>query len=270
MVTDIELALAAAAAGVAVVRESYGAELVHLDKTPTDFATEVDLAAEQAIHAVIAAERPGDAFEGEEGGSSGAVDAARCWLVDPLCGTLNYAATTPLAAINVALATTAGITTVAVSADPIAAETFWTDGQRAWVRRGDIDTPLTPSSRSLLVDINCDAKSDAMFLGPQLVADSAFRAAFGPRVLSTTLAVAWVAAGRRAAYITDGWLDRSVHFAAGIALCRAAGCVVTDLAGGELHAGRGLVAAADAATHARLLGLIRPHLVALRSQRDQN
>ncbi|MFD2356134.1 inositol monophosphatase family protein [Nonomuraea ferruginea] len=52
-----------------------------------------------------------------------------------------------------------------------------------------------------------------------------------PRVVSTTLAVAWVAAMRRAAYVTDGHLQDSVHFAAGIALCRAAGCVVTDLHG---------------------------------------
>jgi myo-inositol-1(or 4)-monophosphatase len=45
-----------------------------------------------------------------------------------------------------------------------------------------------------------------------------------------------------------------VHWAAAVALCRAAGVVVTNLAGGELHSGdHGLVAAADAETHALLL-----------------
>lgn len=80
-----------------------------------------------------------------------------------------------------------------------------------------------------------------------------------PRVLSTTLALAWVAAGKRAAYVTDGTgLTESVHFAAGIALCRAAGCVVTGVDGEPVGpVGRGLVAAADAGTHALLLSLIR-------------
>jgi myo-inositol-1(or 4)-monophosphatase len=74
-------------------------------------------------------------------------------------------------------------------------------------------------------------------------------------VVSSTLALAWVAAGRRAAYVTDGGdLSDSVHFAAGIALCRAAGCVVTGIDGEPLGpAGRGLLVAADAETHARLL-----------------
>jgi len=52
-----------------------------------------------------------------------------------------------------------------------------------------------------------------------------------------------------------------VHFAADIAICEAAGCVVTDLSGDAW--GRrptGLVAAADAETHERLLGLTRARL----------
>jgi myo-inositol-1(or 4)-monophosphatase len=48
-----------------------------------------------------------------------------------------------------------------------------------------------------------------------------------------------------------------VHFAAGIAICTAAGVVVTGLAGQPVHTGsHGLVAAADADTHAALLACI--------------
>jgi myo-inositol-1(or 4)-monophosphatase len=80
---------------------------------------------------------------------------------------------------------------------------------------------------------------------------------FRPRVVSTTLAVAWVAAGRRAAYVTDGDLRDSVHFASGIALCQAAGCVVTGIQGQPLHTGAGgLRVAADEPTHAALLAII--------------
>jgi myo-inositol-1(or 4)-monophosphatase len=57
--------------------------------------------------------------------------------------------------------------------------------------------------------------------------------------------------------VTDGHLRDSVHFAAGIALCRAAGCVVTGICGQPLHTGvGGLLAAADQATHTALIDLI--------------
>lgn len=78
-------------------------------------------------------------------------------------------------------------------------------------------------------------------------------------MVSSTLAVAWVAAGRRAAYVTDGHLDGNVHFAAGIALCAAAGCVVTDLAGEPVHSGPGLIAAADPTTHGCLTEIVATH-----------
>jgi myo-inositol-1(or 4)-monophosphatase len=76
-------------------------------------------------------------------------------------------------------------------------------------------------------------------------------------MLSTTLALPWVAAGRMAAYVSEGSVHRSVHFAAGIAICEAAGCVVTDLTGDALSpTSDGLLVAADAATHADLLARI--------------
>jgi myo-inositol-1(or 4)-monophosphatase len=90
-----------------------------------------------------------------------------------------------------------------------------------------------------------------------MLADPAFAAAFGPRVVSTTLAVAWVAAGRRAAYVASVDVRDSVHFASGIALCQAAGCKVTGLRGQPLHTGvGGLVVAADEQTHAALVEII--------------
>lgn len=63
------------------------------------------------------------------------------------------------------------------------------------------------------MDINCDGPLDRPFVGPQLIVDPAFRAGFGPRVISSTLALAWVAAGGRAAYVSDGTFVDNVHFA---------------------------------------------------------
>jgi myo-inositol-1(or 4)-monophosphatase len=260
--SDIEVALSAVAAGAAVVRAAYGGELALHAKSGLDLATDADLAAERAILRVIAAARPADARVGEETGET-AGSGSRRWLVDPLCGTLNFAVQTPLLAVNVALVDDSR-TLACVSADPIADELFWGDGHSARLRRDGSDRPLCPDAKSRLVDVNCDGPLDQQFIGPQLVADRAFRAMFGVRVLSTTLAVAWVAAGRRAAYVSDGVFVNNLHFAAGIAVCRSAGCVVTDLAGGPLNTGRGLIAAADMETHEQLVEIIRPHLEAVR------
>src|SRR5262245_18157056 len=117
--TDGNLAVAAAAAGAAVVRARYGAPLERYVKTGHDFATAADLEAEQAILEVIRAALPDDAFLAEEGGLTGSGE--RTWLVDPLCGTLNFAARTPLVAVNVALRTPAGTIAAAVI-DPFADE----------------------------------------------------------------------------------------------------------------------------------------------------
>lgn len=258
-----------------MVRSLYGRRLSRIDKGGGDFATEADLAAEKAILEVLRAARPGDSVLGEEGGEQGSSGAgpggsARRWLVDPLCGTLNYAAGTMVVAVNVALPGGA-----AAVADPFSGEVFATDGERAaWSRVADgSDTPLAPTASTTLVDVNLDPPfpSAPGFRAVDLLGDPAFIERFRPRVVSSTLALAWVAAGRRAAYVTDGGdLSENLHFAAGIALCRAAGCTVTGIDGQPLGGdedegesedgggrGRGLLAAADAETHAQLLSLIR-------------
>lgn len=252
---DAEVAAAAARAGAEVVRELYGRPLSRVDKGAGDFATAADLAAEQAILAVLRAARPDDAVLGEEGGQRGAADAVRRWLVDPLCGTLNYAVGTMLVAVNVALRDGA-----AAVADPFSGEVFGTDGQTAWVRHEGAEVPLAPTPDTRLVDVNLDPPFPGApaFRAVDLLAHPQFTEHFRPRVVSTTLALAWVAAGRRAAYVTDGGdLSGSVHFAAGIALCRAAGCVVTGIDGAPLgRSGRGLVAAADTETHRLLMSMV--------------
>lgn len=252
---DTGVAIAAAGAGADVVRSMYGRRLTRIDKGAGDFATAADIEAERAILDVIRTARPDDATLGEEGGEQGAAGAARQWLVDPLCGTLNYAVGNMLVAVNVALRDGA-----AAVADPFSGEVFFTDGETAAVRRDGVDTRLVPASASRLVDVNLDPPfpSAPGLRTVDLPAHPGFVDRFRPRVVSTTLALAWVAAGRRAAYVTDGGdLSGSVHFAAGIALCRAAGCVVTGIDGGPVGgAGRGLVAAADTETHGLLMSLI--------------
>ncbi|MEH0981399.1 inositol monophosphatase family protein [Micromonospora sp. CPCC 205556] len=253
---DAGVAIAAARSGADVVRTRYGHRLTRIDKGGGDFATAADVEAEDAILGVIRAARPDDAMLGEEGGQRGPADAVRQWLVDPLCGTLNYAVGNMLVAVNVALRDGA-----AAVADPFSGEVFFTDGRTAWARRDGVDEQLAPTPVTRMVDVNLDPPFPGApgFRAVDLLAHPGFVERFRPRVVSTTLALAWVAAGKRAAYVTDGGdLSGSVHFAAGIALCRAAGCVVTGIDGAPIGpAGRGLVVAADAETHGLLMSMIR-------------
>lgn len=256
---DAEIAVVAAEAGAAVVRANYGGRQTRIVKSATDFATQTDLDAEQAIVNVLLASCPEDAIRGEERGRVGASATSRQWLVDPLCGTLNFAAVTPLMTVNVALVD-GNTVTAAASADPIAKETFWTDGLTAFARRGAIDHQLTPNDESRLVEINADRPRDAPSVSAKLVGDLDFRSQFSPRVISSTLGVVWVAAGRRAAYVSDGTFEDDLHFAAGLAIAAAAGCTITNFRGGPLNSGDGAVISASPMVHEPLLTLLRPHL----------
>jgi myo-inositol-1(or 4)-monophosphatase len=256
-VNDAEVARAAAEAGAAIVRDRFGGAYQRLDKGGLDFATDVDIESERAIIEVLRRHRPADHVLAEEGGHVPGGADGRTWLVDPLCGTANFFAGVRIVAVNVALA---GAATAAV-ADPFADEVFAaTDGiGRLYTDAGA--APLTPSGDSRLVDIDLDQRPMLPGFEPlALLADAEFRSAFQPRVTSTSMALTWVAAGRRAAYLTDGELADNVHFAAGIAVCLAAGCEVSDLRGRPVtpgSAGTGMIAAGDPATHARLLAIVQ-------------
>jgi myo-inositol-1(or 4)-monophosphatase len=137
---DFDVAIAVAEEGAAVVRRRFGTTLQRLDKGAGDFATNADIEAEDAMLAVLWRERPKDAIIGEESGQSGTRSSSRLWLIDPLCGTLNYAVRMRVAAVNVALRSGGRFIAAAV-ADPFNYEIFWTDGRSAFVRVGGQDTP---------------------------------------------------------------------------------------------------------------------------------
>jgi myo-inositol-1(or 4)-monophosphatase len=261
--SDAEVALLAAEAGAAVVRRMYRTDVAHHLKVGTDFATDADLEAETAIRTVLGEHRPDDAQLGEEYGASGE-ESPRRWLIDPLCGTRNFGAGLPLICTNVALAVDHELT-AAASAECVGDETYWTDGTTAWARRAGTDSELRPDTASLMVAFNLEVDAAGRRRASDVMADPRFFETYQSRITSSTLALAWVAAGRHAAYVTEGDLVDNVHFAPGVSLCRAAGCVVTDLDGGPVDTGAGsarsrrggLIAAGDGATHAAMLAMMR-------------
>ena len=103
------------------------------DLTPV---TEADLAAESALRAVLAQERPHDLIVGEEEGGTLTVPGRR-WIIDPIDGTKNYVRGVPVWATLIALVEGPGAATdpaiVGVVSAPALARRWWAArGQGAW------------------------------------------------------------------------------------------------------------------------------------------
>jgi myo-inositol-1(or 4)-monophosphatase len=92
----------AAQAAAVELRARFGEQArgVRTKSTPTDLVSDADLAAEEAIRAVLAARRPGDSILAEEGGETAGGELR--WVVDPLDGTVNYLFAIPVYAVSIA------------------------------------------------------------------------------------------------------------------------------------------------------------------------
>ncbi|MFY1679187.1 MULTISPECIES: inositol monophosphatase family protein [unclassified Streptomyces] len=100
--------------------------------SPVDVVTEMDIAAEKLIAALIAERRPDDGMLGEEGASVSGSSGIR-WVVDPLDGTVNYLYGSPSWAVSVAVEQD-GETVVGVVACPPRGETYQAvRGVGAWM-----------------------------------------------------------------------------------------------------------------------------------------
>jgi myo-inositol-1(or 4)-monophosphatase len=239
---------AARAAGAELISRWGGPLKVQTKSTDTDPVSEADLAAERAIRAVLASERPQDAILGEEGGETGAGSELR-WIVDPLDGTVNYLYGLPAFVVSVACEDDRG-GLVGVVHDPVRDLTYHA------TRSGDPvcgDETLVPS--------------DVVELSQALVAtgfayDPGVRAIQGQTVArllplvrdvrragAAALDMAWCASGR-----VDAYYERSVKpwdIAAGTLICERAGLVVRRLdpvpaADGRVELPSGVVAATPA------------------------
>jgi fructose-1,6-bisphosphatase/inositol monophosphatase family enzyme len=102
MASDRDLAQRAVRAGAGAAQRMAGGELDVRSKTsPADLVSAADHASEEAIVALLRAERPDDAIVGEEGASVGA--GSRRWLVDGLDGTVNFLRAIPQWCVAVVL-----------------------------------------------------------------------------------------------------------------------------------------------------------------------
>jgi myo-inositol-1(or 4)-monophosphatase len=96
---------AARAAGAIINRAALDLDLLKVNtKSPRDFVTEVDLAAEGVIIDTLLDAYPGHGILAEESGRSrGAKDSEYVWIIDPLDGTTNFIHGLPTYAVSIAL-----------------------------------------------------------------------------------------------------------------------------------------------------------------------
>jgi myo-inositol-1(or 4)-monophosphatase len=196
---------------------------------PTDLVSDADVAAEQAIRAVLARRRPGDAILGEEGGATGAGDVR--WVVDPLDGTINYVFGLPAFAVSVACEDAEGAI-VGVVLDPVRGERFTASREGPALLNGQpIAHPGRESLGTALVATGFNYDAELRTRQGEVVARLLPRIRDIRRVGAAALDLAWAACGR-----CDAFYERGLNawdVAAGALIAERAGLTVRDLEAGD-------------------------------------
>jgi myo-inositol-1(or 4)-monophosphatase len=141
---------AARAAGSIINRASMDLDILKINtKSPNDFVTEVDQAAENAIIDILLQAYPDHGILAEESGREhGAKHSEFVWIIDPLDGTTNFIHGLPVYCVSIALAHR-GVVQQAVVYDPTRNDLFYaTKGRGAFLN----DRRLRVSKRTRMSD----------------------------------------------------------------------------------------------------------------------
>lgn len=226
-------------------------------KKGNDFATEVDLAIERRVVAELT-RLTGIGVHGEEfGGES--LEAESVWVLDPVDGTFNYAAGSPMAAILLSLLWK-GDPVLGLTWLPFMGQRYTAiAGQPVLCNGAALDrlVPVTLAD-SMVGTGTFNIDSRGRYPGPYRVKvlENLSRECSRMRMHGAT--------GVDLAYVAAGVLGGAVSFghhiwdhAAGVALVRAAGGIVTDLAGEEWTVSSPSALAAAPGVHEEILSLVR-------------
>lgn len=278
---ELETAVAAATEAGAAIRDFYernaAATYTKGDGSPV---TDADLTADRIIRARLHERFPHDAVLTEEGVDDTArLDAARCWIVDPLDGTAQFVARTDQFDVLIALVV-GGRPVVGVAYQP-AADVLCAAvaGHGAWIERSGERRPL----RFLPVPPGQPARptTSTWFGGPATM-PSLYRMAeraraADPAVVDVGFQPRSFVASMLAERPFDAFIglvtapDQTMASEWDIAACdvitNEAGGVFSDLWGRPHRYNKatarnlgGILVATDPATHARLLEAIQPEL----------
>ena len=218
-----------------------------------DPVTEADRAAEQAMRAVLAAERPDDAIRGEEFGATPGTSGLT-WVLDPIDGTRGFLSGTPTWGVLIAVADVTG-PVLGIVDQPYIAERFVGGFGRASLTgplgMSDLRTrPARPLAQSILFSTFPEIGTPAERQAFEALAEQVRLTRFG----MDCYAYALLAAGQIDLVVEAGLQDYDVM--APIALITAAGGLVTNWTGGSAAEGGRVIAAANAQVHAEALAIL--------------
>lgn len=209
-----------------------------------DPVTVADRAAEEAMRATIAAERPEDGVTGEEFPPVPS-RSGRTWMLDPIDGTKAFVAGLPSWGTLIALCED-GTPRLGMMNQPFVGERFFTAGGAACWRRGGESRRLETRRGRGLADALLLATHPDMFEGA--AADAFARLAARVRHVrygTDCYGYAMVAAGQ-ADLVVEASL-KPFDIAPFVPLVEAAGGVVASWTGGPAAGGGAVIAAGDAA-----------------------
>lgn len=229
-------------------------------KSHSDYVSEVDGAAEEAIIKVLLTTYPDHAILAEEGGIRG--DSKKSdyqWIIDPLDGTTNFLHGFPKYSVSIAMKYK-GVLTHAVVYDPNNNELFTASrGSGAYLNDHRIRVSKRVRFEDCLIGTGLPFRDlthmDAYFA---MLKDIVPRTAGIRRPGSAALDLAYVAAGRY-----DGFWEIGLapwDMAAGSLLITEAGGLVSDLQGNQTYLESGQIVAGNPKVFASLLQVIAPHL----------
>jgi myo-inositol-1(or 4)-monophosphatase len=213
------LRLAFSRAGASDIRSKGGRDLV----------TATDVAVEDAVRAALS-RASGFPVVGEERGGQ-PTPGTPYWLVDPICGTRNFASAIPLFAVNVALVEDDFVALGAVGDGSSGAIYFAEHPRGAFALEDETWQTISTSAQSQTVTVDgFPPAGDRREGAARFVAELVRADKWDFRCFGSTLALAYMATGRVAASVFLG--APPLHIAAGTVLAREAGATVTDLRGG--------------------------------------
>jgi len=251
---------AARRAGGIINRASRNLDILSVtQKGISDFVSEVDREAEQAIIKVLLDAYPSHSILAEESGAAGKSEFQ--WIIDPLDGTTNFLHGFPQYAVSIALAHK-GVTTQAVIYDPTRNDLFTaTRGTGAYLNDHRLRVSKRIKLQQCLLGTGFPFKEfEHVDTYLAMFRDLTQKTAGLRRAGAATLDLAYVAAGR-----LDGFWEFGLSpwdMAAGSLLITEAGGLVGDLEGNSGYLESGNIVAANPKLFSQLIQTFAPHLTA--------
>ena len=238
-----------------ILMKHFRSPLKMSNKVGNDIVTQADLESEAHVAGAIRAQFPTHALIAEEG-SVGAAESEFCWHIDPLDGTVNFAAGTPIFAVAVSLSHRNRPVLSAIL-DPTRDEFYFAQEGRGATCNG---TPIRVSETATLSQSLVYVSTFALRRPDQVDRVTSALRRLG---VETRNVVNLGSAGISWAYVAAGRLDGEVSFSAdqytgpaGILLVRGAGGRATDFSGADWIPGGVDLVASNGKIHDELLAAV--------------